>query len=29
MEGARFQYTQKQALVPAADAYLAGRGSHA
>jgi hypothetical protein len=29
MEGARFQYAQKQALVPAADAYLAGRGSHA
>jgi aminopeptidase N len=29
MEGARFQYTRKQALVPAADAYLAGRGSHA
>jgi hypothetical protein len=29
MEGARFQYTQKQALVPAADAYLAARGSHA
>jgi aminopeptidase N len=29
MESARFQYTRKQALVPAADAYLAGRGSHA
>src|SRR4029077_16994364 len=28
MEGARFQYAQKQRLVPAADAYLAGRGSH-
>jgi len=29
MEGARFQYSQKQELVPAADAYLAGRASHA
>lgn len=29
MESARFQYAQKQALVPAADAYLAGRASHA
>jgi aminopeptidase N len=29
MEGARFQYSQKQELVPAADAYLAGRRSHA
>ncbi|GAC1451217.1 MAG: M1 family metallopeptidase [Steroidobacteraceae bacterium] len=28
MESARFQYTQKQALVPAADAYLAGRAAH-
>ncbi|HEY8052530.1 MAG TPA: M1 family metallopeptidase [Steroidobacteraceae bacterium] len=28
MEGARFQYTQKQALVPAADAYLAGKAAH-
>jgi aminopeptidase N len=29
MDSARFQYTQKQELVPAADAYLAARGSHA
>jgi hypothetical protein len=29
MESARFQYSQKQALVPAADTYLAGRASHA
>jgi aminopeptidase N len=29
MESARFQYSQKQQLVPAADAYLAARGSHA
>jgi aminopeptidase N len=29
MEGARFQYSRKQELVPAADAYLAGRASHA
>ena len=29
MESARFQYSQKQALVPAADAYLAGRAAHA
>ncbi|HEX8787849.1 MAG TPA: M1 family aminopeptidase, partial [Telluria sp.] len=29
MEGARFQYSQKQELVPAADAYLAARASHA
>jgi aminopeptidase N len=28
MEGARFQYSQKQALVPAADAFLAGRHVH-
>ena len=29
MEGARFQYSRKQDLVPAADAYVAGHGSHA
>jgi aminopeptidase N len=29
MEGARFQYSQKQELVPAADAYLAARPAHA
>ncbi len=29
MEGARFQYSRKQELVPAADAYVAGRASHA
>jgi aminopeptidase N len=29
MEGARFQYSQKQELVPAADAYVAGRASRA
>jgi aminopeptidase N len=29
MESARFQYSLKQALVPAADAYLADRPSHA
>jgi hypothetical protein len=29
MEGARFQYSQKKELVPAADAYLSGRASHA
>lgn len=29
MEGARFQYTQKQELVPAADAYVARRAAHA
>ena len=29
MESARFQYSQKQELVPAADAYLAGHASHA
>jgi aminopeptidase N len=28
MESARFQYSQKQALVPAADAYLAGKAAH-
>ena len=29
MEAARFRVTQKATLVPDADAYLAGRGSHA
>ncbi len=29
MEAARFQYSQKQELVPAADAYLASRATHA
>ena len=29
MEGARFQYSLKQQLVPAADAYVASRASHA
>jgi hypothetical protein len=29
MEGARFRLTQKQALVPEADAYLAARAPHA
>jgi aminopeptidase N len=29
MESARFQYSQKQELVPAADAYVAGHASHA
>jgi aminopeptidase N len=28
MESARFQYSQKQALVPAADAYLGGKAAH-
>jgi len=28
MESARFQYSQKRELVPAADAYVAGRASH-
>lgn len=29
MDSARFQYSQKQELVPAADAYVASRASHA
>jgi hypothetical protein len=29
MDSARFQYSQKQELVPAADAYVASRPAHA